>query len=251
MFAERYCEEGWLKIGGLFDPDFIDQLRSEFERQYDALTAREQGYRTLGQQRFMLSVQMTGPFLDPKIYANPLLMTVLRQLLGSDIVIDSFACIVTFPGAEDQEPHRDHGKLFPEAPDLNWSVPPFGVLVAVPLVDLTPETGTTKMYPGVKRDPKANRAELPYINRGDCFLMDYRTKHQGTANRSSVARPLIYIGYVRPWFTDTINFRKQARINIDPADLPKIPEAYRLLFRRIAAKGGIDRSEVELFSADQ
>jgi hypothetical protein len=66
-----------------------------------------------------------------------------------------------------------------------------------------------------------------------------------------VARPLIYIGYVRPWFTDTINFRKQARINIDPADLPKIPEAYRPLFRRIAAKGGIDRSEVELFSADQ
>jgi hypothetical protein len=245
LFVERFREEGWLKIGGIFDPAFIDELYREYRRQFETLMARP--HKGLGAGRAQLSVRMEGPFLDSRLYANPMLLGILRQLLGDDLLIDSLNCITALPGAPDQKPHRDHPKLFPDAPHLNHQLMPFGILVAIPLLDLTPESGTTQLFPGIKRDPKANRSETPYVKRGDCFMMDYRMKHLGMANTSSEERPLVYIGYTRPWFTDPINFRFQERISIAPSDLSRIRTEDLPLFRRLATKGGFDLSEEELF----
>jgi hypothetical protein len=250
-FRDEFLEQGWLKAAGIFQPSFIDEVRDEFERQYEELIVSGQGkpgYRTLGDQRMQLSPQLKGPMLDPRLWANPLLMTILKQLLGEDFLIDSIACIVSLPGAENQEPHRDHGKLFKEEPDLNCNLLPFGIIVGIPLVDLTPEKGTMNIFPGIRRDPKANRSELPAVSRGDCYLVDYRTKHQGTANRSNEWRPVIYIVYSRPWFIDTVNFRRQAKINIAAEDFAALSPAHQRMFRRLACKGGFDRTEAELLS---
>ena len=251
-FRDEFLAQGWLKAGGIFDPSFIDEVRTEFERQYEELIVRGQGkpgYRTLGEQRMQLSIQLKGALLDPRLWANPLLMTILNQLLGEDFLIDSVACIVSLPGAEDQDPHRDHGKLFKEQPELNWSLLPFGIIVGIPLVDLTPETGTMNIFPGIRRDSKANRSELPTASRGDCYLVDYRTKHQGTANRSNQWRPVIYVVYARPWFTDTVNFRRQAKINMAPEDFATLSAAHQRMFRRLACKGAYDMTEADLLSA--
>ena len=82
-FRDEFLAQGWLKAGGIFDRSFIDEVRSEFERQYEELIVRGQGkpgYRTLGEQRMQLSVQLKGALLDPRLWSNPLLMTILNQL---------------------------------------------------------------------------------------------------------------------------------------------------------------------------
>ena len=245
LFIDQFRQQGWLKVGGIFERTFIDDLYREYRRQYEALLAAS--HKQLGDNRVQLSVKLTGPFLDSRLYANPLLLSILRQFLGDDFLIDSLNSITSLPGAVDQKPHRDHPMLFPEAPDLNHQLMPFGVLVAIPLVDLTPDSGTTRIFPGIPRDVKANRSETPYVARGDCFMLDYRTKHLGMANCSSDERPLIYIAYTRPWFTDSINFRFQERIFIDLADLRNVAPEHQPLFRRMATKGGLDICEEELF----
>lgn len=245
-FIEQFREQGWLKFGGMFERAFIDDLHREYRRQYETLAASP--HRQLGPSRLQLSVKLTGPFLDSRLYANPLLLGILSQLLGDDLLIDSLNCITSLPGAADQAPHRDHPKLFPEASNLNHQLMPFGVLVAIPLIDLTPESGTTKIFLGIQRDAKVNRSETPYLARGDCFLMDYRTKHLGTANCSSEERPIIYIAYTRPWFTDENNFSYQERILVDLADLRKIQLEHLPLFRRLATKGGLNISKEQLFN---
>ena len=63
---------------------------------------------------------------------------------------------------------------------------------------------------------------------------EYRLAHQGTENRTSDERPMIYLVYARPWFTDTTNYGAEDRIRIAPDDLAAVPEEYRTLFRRLS-----------------
>ena len=252
-FAEKFAEAGWLYMGGLFPIDLIDNLRKETERQIHELMDEESGHRgylRVGDERVMLSVKLKGPFLNPLVYANPFLLTVLSHLLGPDMLIDSFTCVIAMPGAGEQGLHNDHPALFPVKPSLESDLPPYAITVVIPLLDLTSETGTTRLFPGTHRGGEEKSPELPYIGRGDGFLFDYRLRHQGTANKSDVARPVLYVSYARPWFTDVSNFKRQPRINIDREDVKRIPTEHWPLFRRVAGKGTIDLSEKELFPRD-
>jgi len=249
-FAERFAAEGWLRVGGLFDRKLIDEVHEECERQLESLTELHGGHRAyinVGDKRMMLPIRLTGAVANPKLYANPLLLAMLRQLLGNDFLIDNFTCVVALPGAQDQRPHEDHPDLFPEVADLRTELPPYAITVAIPLVDLTEETGTTRIFAGSNRLVGEPVEELPYLRRGDCYLMDYRTEHRGTANRSERSRPVLFVIYSRYWFTDIRNFRRQARINIEMEEARKIPAEYHFLFRRLAGKGTFDVSQKEIF----
>ena len=250
-FVERFAAEGWLEVGRVFDIRLVDALRDEVDRQYALLTApgEHRGYLQVGDERVMLSVMLSGPFLDPALFANPILMGILGQFLGEGLLIDSFTCVVALPAAGEQKMHRDVPVLFPERPEIGWQAAAYAVTVAIPLVDLTPETGTTRLFPRTHRGAEPEASELPFARRGDCFLMDVRLQHQGTPNVSGSARPMLYIVYSRPWFTDMENFRGQPRINVKREDLAKVPPQHWPLFRRLAAKGGVDLSEEELFAA--
>ena len=42
---------------------------------------------------------------------------------------------------------------------------------------------------------------------GDAILFDTRTVHRGMANAGDAKRPILYIAYARPWYTEgTKNF---------------------------------------------
>jgi hypothetical protein len=252
---DRFARDNCLTIARVFDPALIDSVAAEVGRQFKGV---DYGTRSdqlrVGKRRVQLPVQLRGPLLDPALYANPLILQVVRSQLGDDFLIDAFACIVAFPGAEDQGIHRDHDDLFMDRQELRADLPPYAVTVMIPLIDLTPETGGTRLFPGSQalsaleaRDGLTETdSEMTYLKRGGCYLMDYRLIHQGTANRSNAPRTMLYIVYTRPWFTDSENFRRHSRITIDPADFEGIPDERRPLFRRLAAPGGFDRSEKEL-----
>lgn len=142
--------------------------------------------------------------------------------------------------------------LFPA--DSGSVDPPFAITAVVPLIDLTPETGTTEIFPGSHRaelgdDGKPlglSDSERPFLQAGGCFLMDYRLWHRGMPNISDRVRPVLYIVYARHWFTDMLNFRSHSRINLRLEDARALPLAQRGLFRRLAAKGAYDINECEL-----
>lgn len=248
-FVDTYNSAGWLRMPAAFPPALIDELRAEYLRQRAALELDDDITREhlrVGDERVMLTVKLTGPFLSPALYANPSIIGVLSFLLGKNMLIDNFTCTTALPGADEQRVHFDHSDLFSEKDELRAALPPYAITVAVPLVDLTPETGTTRLFPGSHTGPMTDAFELPYLNRGDGFLMDYRMWHNGTANRTDGERPVLYIIYSRPWFTDYRNFDRQPRIRMDESDFISIPREHRPLFRRLAAKGAFDRTEKEL-----
>lgn len=255
MFAETFARQGCLVINRLFDPALIEAVGEEYRRQYHSLDpANLPLHMKVGNRRVHLPLQLRGALLDPALYAHPLLMAMLTNILHTPFLIDNLNCVTALPGAPEQHFHRDHPLVFAEEEGLAARLPAFAVTVAIPLVDLDPKTGTTKLFAGsigAKGDGKTGPASYaeqicPFVQRGGCFLMDYRLWHRGMANRSDRDRPILYIVYAREWFTDVINFQEHARLSIDLADARRIPADHRRLFRRLAAKGLHDVSIQDL-----
>ena len=249
---EQFATDGWIQVEGVFDRKLIDELHADYLEQSEALLEihddERRDFLRVGEGRAMLSVALRGPFLDPRLYANPILLKLLGLFLDANFLIDSFTCVTSLPGAAEQPRHRDHGQLFPGKPGAEQALGCFAATVVVPLVDLGADTGTTRLFSGSHLGSGDSRPAEPMIPRGSCFVMDYRLLHQGMANVSGDQRPVLFIVYARPWFSDSKNFHRQARINLNAVDLKTIPIEHRPLFRRLAGKGTLPLSERELLS---
>lgn len=231
---KSFRTKGCLVIKNAFPADLIELLGRHFARDYaryfeagefdDALT--------VGDRRYKLSVALEGVFNSPLLYANGLVLPIITELLGEEAILASLVSVIALPDAPDQDLHRDHPWLFGQV--IDRMLPSYAIKLLVPLVDLDEDTGTTLVMPGSHKlfDEQALKmaAVRPSLAKGDCLLMDYRLLHQGTANRSSRVRPVLFLGYTRPWFRDYENFRRQTRLIIKPDARGKIPVAYRHLF---------------------
>jgi hypothetical protein len=253
--AEPFARDGCLVIDRLFDQALIEAAHAEYQRQFPDLLSQPPPHLRVGHRRLQLPMEIRGPVADGMLSGHPLLIALLVKLLGPDLAIDSLACVVALPGARAQHLHRDHPQLFAQAETVDQVLPPFAITVAIPLIDLTPETGTTLLHPGSQRMPPRSEGGAPdlpaplpaFVNRGGCYLMDYGLWHQGMANSSDAPRPIIYIVYARSWFTDgSTNYQQHERLKVSAETLMAMPLQHRRLFRRAASKGVHDLTQAEL-----
>ena len=253
MFAERFARDGCLVIDRLFDATLIGRVHQEYARQHGEIDPLDPPlHMNVGDGRLHLPVILRGPLLEPALYAHPILSALLGSILDTRFVIDSVSIVTALPGAPDQRYHRDHPSLYAHGFGFGATLPCYAVTVAIPLIDLDGETGTTQLFPGsMGADGDTTGGDfgpgmLPLVGRGGCFLMDYRLWHRGFANRSNRPRPILYIVYAREWFTDVVNYKKHARLMIGREEFETIPIEHRPLFRRASGKGLIDATIKEL-----
>ncbi len=150
-----------LLLEDVIDVGFIRQLHAAFTKRHPAPGAGGQprGSLRVGHQRFMVTVRLQPPFTDSRLVANPVVLGILTELLGADLVLFSFGAVVSQPGAEDQHVHSDGGGLFGD-PEGEGSLPPYAITAIVPLADMNAETGTTRVWPGSQRVAKADLARF-------------------------------------------------------------------------------------------
>ena len=248
---------GVLLIDNLFSQDLIAKLYQSFVERYRFYFEDKDyaGALKVGDKRRMLTVDFQLPFSHPNLYANPFLLYLMRALLGSGFVLGSLGAVIALPGAEAQHIHRDHPHLF-EDEGLAIDLPSFAITVVVPLIALTPETGSTRVWKGSHRTTYPEEYDMqdsfvPFLPTGSCYLMDYQLLHGGTPNLSNLVRPILYIAYYRSWFQEAVNYEKQARISITKQEYQKIPEKYQFLFERVRDSAGsysfpeVKKSEVK------
>jgi hypothetical protein len=193
----------------------------------------------VGEGRHMVPIDLAGAFRDPVVYANPVLVAVAREALGPDAILESFGAVISSAGAKRQHVHRDGPLLFDAA--ISPLLPAHALTFALPLVDMNDEHGTTALLPGSHRWQDYDQdgaVEAPAIPVGSCVLWDFRLYHGGTANRSDVARPMLYGTFARPWFQDVANFPKeeQRHLAFDGSFLESVPEDRRSLFSHVRAR---------------
>jgi len=148
-------------------------------------------------------------------------VSAVHALLGPDCTPLYDSAIVSVPGAKTQDMHCDNGHLFPH--DSTHIASPHCVTVICPLVDVDEDNGPTEFWPGSHYESVAKEmfeerdrtgAHIPSKSSlqlagsvGDAILFDTRTVHRGMANAGDAKRPILYIAYARPWYTEgTKNF---------------------------------------------
>lgn len=243
--VDLFRSHGALWLENVFAKSTIQELLVAYQKKYLTLSKKELRQRdaAVGDQRFMITVDVKGKFNRPEVYANEAVSPILHGLLSDALRIASFGSVVALPGAEAQAIHLDHPPLFGVADDLGDGMPAYALTMVIPLVDLSPETGTTAIWEGSQRGAERfdllrrlmdgadfSEASLPMAKQGDAYLMDYRVIHGGMANLSEIARPVLYIVYSRPWFRDGFNFKSQNAVSISKKQLKKVPKQHRALF---------------------
>ncbi len=232
--ASLFRVKGCVLLENIFTSDFITTLHADYRQRYQHYF-HEQTFEdalTVGVKRYKITVKLDSPFNSPLLYANPLLLPIIKRLLGERCILESFVNFTALAGSPEQQPHRDHPGLFETV--IDRMVPSYAIKLIVPLVNMNEINGTTRLWPGsqIEFDEKALQIESanPHLALGDCMLMDYRLLHQGTANHSDQVRPVLFIGYARPWFRDSKNFKKQKRLKISRQTWQSIAPNHRHLF---------------------
>lgn len=203
--VERLRINGWVVLEERLPSDLVDRMRQRFDELLAERAAA--GPTNRGASRFQMVLPFEPPFADPLLYEHPRVMEILEALMGPDLICTYFASDTPLPGSDYQRVHADTRLLFPEA---QLSLPCYGAVLNVPLVDATEENGSLELWPGGthmaphRRDMEelasrmvSARANMPA---GSLLLRDLRVWHRGTPNRSSRSRPHVALVYNRPWY---------------------------------------------------
>jgi Phytanoyl-CoA dioxygenase (PhyH) len=236
--------EGALLLEDIVDPKLIVEARENFLQKYaryldggipDAAAVE------VGDRRLMITVDLAPPFDRRELIANSWLFSVLDAAFQGEFVLDAYGIVCSMPTAARQHIHQDGADLFPQS-GLNRLLPLVAVTVAIPLLEMNETNGTTSLFPGSHHDETVSAAALepgsaasgeePLVREGSCLLWDYRLRHGGTPNRSASPRPLLYMTYCRPWFTDHKNYQKHPALRASERFFEEAPHDLRNLLAR-------------------
>ena len=163
------------------------------------------------------------PFNNSKIYADPRLLALLSDFLQEQFKLELMTVITSPPGSKHQRWHQGWRYLF--HPDER--LPPFAVVVALPLADVTPDMGPTEMCPGKKlrfyHGWRCNEHSLRLgSTAGTVVIFDYKTLHRGPANEGFHERPMVSMVFSKMFFLNTeavVNRGHLARSDAAPASV--------------------------------
>ena len=235
---ECLARHGYAILDHVIAESTIHALRAEFYRTYSHYLSDEEAADTtqIGERRYMAPLAFSGGFADPAVFANPYVISVIREALEADAILEAYGAIVALRGAAAQHFHRDSPLLFNSA--ISAILPAYAVRFALPLIDMSELRGTTAIWPGSHRwtDLKTDLApEYPVVPVGSCLLWDFRLCHRGSENRSTEHRPMVHATYARRWYHDPVNFEKKTlqRLIVDQQFLQGIADDARKLLSHV------------------
>ena len=184
--------------------------------------------------RYELLSPMEYPFTSPRLLRNPLLLPLIQKTLStSRIEIDTHSSVTSLGHTPEQHWHRDAGFLHHES--VQEQLPPHGLVVFVPLIDIDDEMGPTMFLTGshikcetaefvqvpvsdvryVMECPFAGPVVQASAPKGSAIVFDLRTLHRGLANQRDARRPQLYLTFFQEWFVDHVNFNDRQSLEFD------------------------------------
>lgn len=213
---------GYAVVSRFISPETCELLlQSVLE---DVALVRQQPELTLHEQRtgaghLQLGLRRYAPYVKSELVANPLIESVVAELLGAGAWLGFFSGNVNTPGSGTQPLHYDRPYAWKSEAEATaagqpWPPPTITVSCSVALFDITEDGGATEIYPGTHREtavadwPRGERVEYHpdliaqwgppgrmAIPAGGICFRDPRMWHRGVPNHGDMARPMIALTY--------------------------------------------------------
>ena len=246
---DQVRNNGFVLFERVLPPDLVDAMYASFSRLLEAHVARTDPNR--GANRYQMHIPFAPPFTDRRVITSPFVLPVIEALLGKDCICHYLASDTPLPGSDYQETHPD---IFPLFPESSLVLPPYSLVLNIPLVDAREDNGPLEIWPGGTHHHVVDRARVPSLAAhmhsesvlmpaGSLLLRDSRMWHRGTPNRSNASRPNFTLIYSRFWL----------RLRYRPIPIPRetferLSEPARRLFR-LEAIGASEDDQPELTPA--
>ncbi len=210
-------EDGLVVLHNAIDPTHIAALRERMLKEAWAILARPDVpfQFTLGHIQHDPPPETALLFED--VLTNPFAGQISAALMGKLPRLTFYSGNTNMPGSGDQPLHVDSGQLWP---NMQMAPPPYGIVVNIPVVDMSAANGSTEIWPGTHHDTRmdvdagtlripeewqAVRKQTkppvqPTVPSGSLLMRDLRLWHRGVPNRSSEPRPMIAIIHWAPWW---------------------------------------------------
>jgi ectoine hydroxylase-related dioxygenase (phytanoyl-CoA dioxygenase family) len=231
FMTDQIRVNGYTILENVLPLELIDRLRERFDVLLEERRRADPPNR--GANRYQMFLPFELPFADPLVYEHPAVMQILERLMGPDFICTYLASDTPLPGSDYQQVHSDTRLLFPET---TLSLPCYGLVANIPLVDFNEENGAMEIWPGGthlmpgRTDLKLHAPQMqsirPEIRVGSILMRDLRMWHRGTPNRSTRSRPNLALVYTRPWYRF-----EQRPILIPRSAYDALPERTRSMFR--------------------
>ncbi|MGH8239688.1 MAG: phytanoyl-CoA dioxygenase family protein [Steroidobacteraceae bacterium] len=234
---QQVRNNGYVLLDQALPQEFIGALRSAFAPLLEAHVA-EVGPNVRdklnGVNHYNMYLPFVSPFNDERVVANSFALPIIQALLGEECVCHYFASNIAFPGSTYQVIHADIVPLFPETMPV---LPPYSVVLNIPLVDFREDNGPLEVWPGGTHHHVASAAQIPTLAAGmhsqrvlmpagSVLIRDSRMWHRGTPNRSNEPRPNLALVYSRSWLK-----LQRPQIEISRAAHDGLSERAQKLFR--------------------
>ena len=153
---------GAIQIDNAFPLELVKRMQAEFFKRYEPYFSDQEhpDALRLGDRRFMLTVDIDELFGAPDLIGSPMLMPILRRIVGEDCVLGAYTAVISLHGsrASASRLHKDHPALFPNT-EWHFRSPCFGAQIILPLVPLDGQSGTTRFFKGTHRVPTDEAAK--------------------------------------------------------------------------------------------
>lgn len=209
--------DGFVVLNDVVDPTHLDTVHERMIADLEALQARKDAPYNWNAGNLQQDPPPFPPYLFADVLLNPFVISVTSALLGAGVKNVMYGGNTALPGDQRQPVHADSGHLWP-LDVLEGPHPASQLVVNVSTVDVSPENGSTEIWPGthhelgvgvgddIKISPEAlevRRATCPPIQptfrRGSMLIRDIRLWHAGMPNRTSAPRPMIAMIHTSPW----------------------------------------------------
>jgi len=253
--VEAVRADGFVILQNVVDPAHLDILRERMQEDVEALIARDDPPYNWNTGNLQQEPPPFPPYLFRDILLNDMAIAVTQAILGPGLKNSIYSGNTSMPSINRQPVHAS-GHLWP---NLAVAHPPYSLVINIPAMAMSPENGSTEIWPGSHLDtttplfddikiPEAKLAQRretappiqPIVPLGSLIIRDLRLWHAGMPNSTDRPRPMILMVHSCSWWpTSSLTFpkgteaffadsplRTHATFTDEPIDYIRQPQAY-------------------------
>lgn len=224
--------DGFVVLANAVNPEHLRFLQERMLDDIPSILARDDAPFNWVTGNLQQEAPPFEPYLFRDILVNDFVVALTKAALGPGQFCDFYSGNTAMPSEQRQPVHFDFGPLWP---GQRADHPAHGLIVNIPVVDMSPENGAIELWPRshtveiplslsgitlteelLDRQRESSPPFQPTVALGGVLIRDVRLWHAGMPNKTQQPRPMLALIHWTAWYHST------ARVTLPTGAAPYI-----------------------------